>query len=58
MKLVGVGLVMLAAAAVLAFLRMIRIATGLLALVAAYLIAWSTLGKGLWCRLCKKFPTF
>jgi hypothetical protein len=49
---------MLAAAAVLAFLRMIRIATGLLALVAAYLIAWSTLGKGLWCRLCKKFPTF
>jgi hypothetical protein len=30
---------------------------GLLFLVTAvYLFAWSTRGKGLWCRNCKKFP--
>jgi ABC-type Fe3+-siderophore transport system permease subunit len=30
---------------------------GLLFLVTAvYLFAWSTRGKGLWCRQCKKFP--
>jgi hypothetical protein len=25
-------------------------------LIAIYLLLWSTLGKGLWCRECKKFP--
>jgi hypothetical protein len=34
------------------------IATSVLVLIAGYLIVWSTLGKGLWCRQCKKFPIF
>ena len=27
-----------------------------LALTGGYLIAWATLGKGHWCRNCKKYP--
>ena len=27
----------------------------LLALIGTYLIVWATLGKGCWCRNCKKF---
>ncbi len=27
-----------------------------LALAGAYLLAWGTLGGGLWCRQCKTFP--
>jgi hypothetical protein len=24
-------------------------------LVGSYLMAWATIGKGLWCRQCKRF---
>jgi hypothetical protein len=27
-----------------------------LGLTGAYLIAWATLGRALWCRECKRFP--
>ena len=27
----------------------------ILSLIGAYLIVWATLGKGGWCRTCKKF---
>lgn len=29
---------------------------GFLALIGLYLIAWSTVGRGLWCRQCKQVP--
>ena len=27
----------------------------ILALIGVYLVVWATLGRGLWCRSCKKF---
>ena len=27
-----------------------------LAVIGSYLIVWGTVGAGLWCRTCKKFP--
>lgn len=30
--------------------------TGFLSLIGLYLIAWATIGKGLWCRQCKQVP--
>lgn len=31
------------------------IVAAMLLAIAAYLLVWSTLGKGRWCRRCKKF---
>jgi hypothetical protein len=51
------GVFFLAGAIALFFLyAIIWIAALLLLVVAIYLLTWSLLGKGLWCRACKKFP--
>ena len=57
LKLIAVGLGMLVAAVAtyrvshaLAVLAIVLVLTG------AYLFAWGWLGKGLWCRQCKRFP--
>jgi hypothetical protein len=51
------GLIALAATVGCFFLSPIYwIATSFLVLIGGFLIAWSTFGKGLWCRQCKKFP--
>jgi hypothetical protein len=56
-RLFVVGLIALGATVGCFFLSPIFwIATSFLVLIAGFLIAWSTLGKGLWCRQCKKFP--
>ena len=34
----------------------IWIAALLLLVVGVYLLTWTVLGKGLWCRVCKRFP--
>jgi hypothetical protein len=57
LKLLASGLGMLpVAVAFPAFAPVLWIAAALLVIVAAYLITWSTLGKGLWCRQCKTVP--
>jgi len=54
-----VGLVAVGATAACFFLSpFFWIATSFLVLIGGFLIAWSTLGKGRWCRQCKKFPVF
>ncbi len=51
------GLVLLAAAAAGPFFNpLLWLFTAPAAVVALYLIVWSALGQGLWCRSCKKFP--
>jgi len=51
------GAFFLAGAIALFYLyAIIWIAALLLLVVAIYLLTWCILGKGLWCRSCKKFP--
>lgn len=53
------GFVMIAGAVVFLFYFTILWIVSLMFLaIAAYLIAWSTRGKGLWCPQCKNFPVF
>jgi hypothetical protein len=55
-KLFVVGLLSLAAAIVCLVLYTIYwIAAAMLLAISAYLITWSTLGRGRWCSYCKKF---
>jgi hypothetical protein len=53
--LFSTGAVMLAAAARGFYISWLWILSVPLLLTGVYLIAWSTIGKGLWCRQCKKF---
>ena len=62
-QLVGVGVVMLVAAVAVAVAAMGRGALGwallpaaaIAAMTGAYLLAWATVGRGRWCRTCKRF---
>jgi hypothetical protein len=55
-KIFFVGLVTFTAGiACLLFYTLFWIAAAMLFAVSAYLIVWSTAGKGRWCRHCKKF---
>jgi hypothetical protein len=54
-RLFIVGVLMVAAAAAAYFVPYFWIAAILLLLIGSYLIAWATLGKGAWCRECKRF---
>jgi len=51
------GIIMLALAATGPFFSPILwFFTAPLAVIGIYLIVWSALGQGLWCRTCKRFP--
>ena len=57
-RLIAVGLVQMALIAV-AFRYSWFWAPGIILFLAgAYLIVWATLGRGGWCRTCKKFSLF
>lgn len=34
----------------------LRLAVIPLGLIGCYLVAWSSIGRGRWCRQCKRFP--
>jgi hypothetical protein len=55
LRLVSVGLLMVAAPAVAAFVPYLWAPAIVSALAGLYLIAWAALGKGYWCRECKRF---
>jgi hypothetical protein len=50
----GIALLIISVA-IFIFLIALWPAAALLILIAGYLIIWSTAGRGLWCRQCKKF---
>jgi hypothetical protein len=55
LRLVVVGLLMAAAPAVAAFVPYLWAPAIISALAGAYLLAWAAVGKGYWCRECKRF---
>jgi hypothetical protein len=57
-RLFVVGLAMVASPAVAAFVPFFWAPAIILALTGTYLITWATLGRGYWCRECKKFSLF
>jgi hypothetical protein len=54
-RLVLVGVAMLAAASIAGVWRLLWVPALLLALTGIYLVAWAVLGRGRWCRWCKRF---
>jgi hypothetical protein len=58
LRLLLVGLVMVASPAAAAFVPYLWAPAIILVLTGCYLITWSTLGRGYWCRECKKFGLF
>lgn len=54
-QLFGVGFLMCATLAIAFFVSWFWIPAIILFLAGAYLIAWATLGKAMWCRQCKSF---
>ncbi len=57
-KLFVVGLGMIAAPGLAIVFRHFWLPSSVLALAGAYLLLWATIGKGYWCRNCKKFSVF
>ena len=55
LRLFLVGLVMVASPAVAAFVPYFWTPAAILVLTGAYLMIWASLGRGSWCRECKKF---
>ena len=55
LRLVTVGIAMIAAGCVAFLVRWFWIPGVLLMLAGLYLIAWATIGGGRWCRNCKQF---
>jgi hypothetical protein len=54
-RLLLVGVLLLASTGVAAVHPYLWAAGALLFLAGAYLVAWATLGRGRWCRACKRF---
>lgn len=52
------GLAFVATLLVVFINRWLLFPAGFFALIGLYLIAWGTIGKGLWCRQCKQVPFF
>jgi uncharacterized protein (DUF983 family) len=50
------GVVFLTAAILLLFFQYVWMVAIITAAIGLYLLFWSVLGKGKWCRHCKKFP--
>ncbi len=57
-RLFAVGLLMVVSLAVAFYLPWFWAPGIILALTGAYLLLWATLGRGGWCRKCKKFNLF
>jgi hypothetical protein len=57
-RLFIVGVLMVASLAIAVFVPLFWAPGIILLLTGCYLIVWATLGKGCWCRTCKKFGTF
>jgi hypothetical protein len=55
LRLFAVGVLMVVSIAVAAFVPYFWAPALVLVLAGGYLIAWATLGKGGWCRACKRF---
>ena len=55
LRLFLVGLVMVASPAVAAFVPYLWAPATILVFIGAYLMIWAILGRGYWCRECKKF---
>lgn len=54
-RLFLVGVLMIAAAGIAVFVPYFWAPGVILALAGAYLVVWATLGRGRWCRGCKRF---
>ncbi len=54
-RLITVGLAMLTSTALAYFFPAFWPPAIILSLTGLYLLAWATLGKGGWCRNCKRF---
>ena len=54
-RLLAVGILMLASIAIAFFVPYFWLPAIVLGAAGAYLFVWATLGKGCWCRACKKF---
>jgi hypothetical protein len=57
-RLVLVGLLMMASIAITFPLAWFRIPGTIIFLTGVYLFLWGSLGRGAWCRNCKKFSLF
>jgi hypothetical protein len=55
LRLFVVGAVMVASLSLAAYVPYFWAPGIVLALAGVYLLTWATLGKGSWCRTCKKF---
>jgi hypothetical protein len=55
LRLFLVGLVMVASPAVAAFVPYLWAPATILVLIGIYLMIWAIIGRGYWCRECKKF---
>jgi hypothetical protein len=57
-RLATVGFIMLAVAPTAFYLPHFWALGIVLALTGAYLMVWATIGRGCWCKNCKKFGVF
>jgi hypothetical protein len=57
-RLLVVGALMVASIGLAPFVPFSWAPGGLLFLAGAYLLVWATLGKGFWCRACKRFSVW
>ena len=51
------GFALIVTAVLETYLPWLAILTVPQAIAGVYLIVWATIGRGLWCRQCKKFPS-
>jgi hypothetical protein len=58
LRLVAVGLLMMLCVAIAFRFFWFWVPGIILFLTGAYLVVWATLGRGEWCRNCKKFSLF
>ena len=54
-RLLAVALLMIGATGLVFVIPYFWIPAVVLLLASGYLVAWATLGRGRWCRQCKKF---
>ena len=55
LRLVAVGLLLIAATGTAFVVPHFWVASVVLFAIGAYLLAWAVLGRGTWCRQCKRF---